>query len=86
MTEMTKQEATLWARGADSVGGDLMLRNKVVATYRNGVFALTDDGVAELDVEEVEVVEIKTPTKKSSGKKAVGHEPAAVEFDETPLE
>lgn len=81
MAEMTKQEATLWARGADPVGGDLMLRNKIVGTYRNGVFALTEDGLAELEVDEIEVVEVKAAPKKASKKSE-----APAVSDEAPLD
>jgi hypothetical protein len=83
MSDMTKQEAALWGRGADSVGGDLMLRNKVVGTYRNGVFALTDDGVAELEIEEVEAVEVKPRAKAPRSQKPTTESPGV---GETPLD
>ena len=93
MSEMTKEEATLWARGADSVGGELMLRNKVMATYRNGVFALTDAGVAELEVEEVEAVEVKAKPAAKSPKAPkppktpeVGGATDGLDLDENPLD
>lgn len=60
----------LIARGAQCVTGDLILRNKVVGFYRNGVFNITDDGEKELQVVEVAATEVRT-------QKAVEATPAA---------
>jgi hypothetical protein len=40
-------------RGAIAVGGDLILRHKVMGQFRNGDFFVSEDGLLELDVEEV---------------------------------
>lgn len=65
------------ARGADSVGGDLILRNKSMGTTRNGVFVISADGEAELAIEEAVV---KTPAKAAKTKIKIENpvaEPAA---------
>lgn len=59
----------LLERGAQCVGGDLVLRHKTVGRFRNGDFFVTEDGMAELDVLEVAAVEVKEP-KKPRAKKA----------------
>lgn len=66
------------ARGAECVAGSIILRNKVMANLRNGDSVLTEDGLAELEVEEVvvkEPVKAKPAAKKAA--KAVEPEPAA---------
>lgn len=56
----------LLSRGAQSVGGDLILRNKAVGKSRNGVFTLTADGEAELEIEEVVAKPVKTEKPKAA--------------------
>lgn len=43
----------LLERGAQAVGGDLILRHKVMGSFRNGDFYCSEDGLLELEVEEV---------------------------------
>lgn len=72
-------EKELVARGAQCVTGDLILRNTVVGRYRNGVFAITPEGEAELDVLEVvakEAAPAKPKSEPKSKPKAVA-KPAA---------
>lgn len=40
-------------RGAQAVGGDLILRHKLVGQFRNGDFYATEEGLLELEIEEV---------------------------------
>jgi hypothetical protein len=47
------QEKELIARGAECVTGDLMIGQKVVGHYNNGVFVITPDGEAELQITDV---------------------------------
>lgn len=42
-------EQKLLALGAECVGGDLILRHKVLGRFRNGDLYLTDDGKAVLE-------------------------------------
>lgn len=62
----------LLERGAQAVGGDLILRHKVVGQFRNGDFFVTEDGLLELDTVEVVAKEVKAP----KAKKAVAAETA----------
>lgn len=57
----------LLAKGAQVVGGDLILRHKVMGQFRHGDFFVTPEGMEELEILDVEVKETK-PTK---AKKAV---------------
>jgi hypothetical protein len=72
---MSSELQALLDRGADSVGGDLMLNQKVVGHLRGGEFIVTPDGAAELAVEDVAFVEVVATevlpvTAKKPGKKA----------------
>lgn len=64
-------------RGAQAVGGDLILRHKVVGQFRNGDFFVTEDGLLELDTVEVVAKEVKAP----KGKKAAAEAPAETATD-----
>ena len=68
----------LLEKGAQVVGGELILRHKTMGRFRNGDFILTEDGLEELEV--IDVVEVKEP-KKPRAKKA--EEPAAPTDDVT---
>ncbi len=59
----------LLALGAYSCCGDLMWKNKVLATLRDGEMHLTDEGKAVLAAD-IEDVVIKSETKKPRAKKA----------------
>lgn len=76
MTNLDK----LLARGAQIVGGDLILRHKVMGQFRNGDFFVTEEGLLELDVVEVVAVEVKEKPAAKKAKKAV----EAEEVQETP--
>ena len=56
----------LLERGAQIVGGDLILRHKVVGQFRNGDFFVTEDGLLELDTVEVVAKEVKAPKPKKA--------------------
>lgn len=71
----------LLERGAQAVGGDLILRHKVVGQFRNGDFFVTEDGLLELEV--VEVADVKE-VKKPRAKKA--DEPAAPAAEDVTIE
>lgn len=43
----------LLERGAVAVGGDLILKNKLMGQFRNGDFYATEEGLLELEVEDV---------------------------------
>ena len=49
----------LLAKGAQIVGGDLILRHQVVGMFRYDDFILTPEGQAELEIIDVEVKETK---------------------------
>ena len=71
----------LLERGAQAVGGDLILRHKVVGQFRNGDFFVTEDGLLELEVVEVaDVKEVKKPRAKKSD------EPAAPAAEDVTIE
>jgi hypothetical protein len=53
----------LLAKGAQVVGGDLILRHKTMGRFRNGDFLITPDGVDELQVIDVAVEEAVKPAK-----------------------
>jgi hypothetical protein len=62
----------LLEKGAQVVGGDLILRHKVMGQFRNGDFFVTPEGMAELDIIDVVVAqdvtvvkEVKKTTKKT---------------------
>jgi hypothetical protein len=63
------------ARGAECVGGDLILKNKTLGRFRDGEFQITDEGRAELDVEEVEFKEVVEPAPKPKRLKKADVEP-----------
>lgn len=58
----------LLAKGAQIVGGDLILRHQVLGMFRHDDFILTPEGEAELEVTDVEVKEVK-PAKAARAKK-----------------
>ena len=68
----------LLERGAQVVGGDLILRHKVMGQFRNGDFYATEDGLLELEVEEVVV--------KPKRKKAEDAAPEAPAADDVTIE
>lgn len=68
----------LLERGAQVVGGDLILRHKVVGNFRNGDFYATEEGLLELETVEVVVKEVKP-----KGKKAAAEAPETPEGDVT---
>jgi hypothetical protein len=62
----------LLEKGAQVVGGDLILRHKVMGQFRNGDFFVTPEGMEELDIIDVVVAkdvtvvkEVKKTTKKA---------------------
>lgn len=54
----------LLAKGAQIVGGDLILRHQVVGMFRYDDFILTPEGEAELEIDDVVVKEVKKPRAK----------------------
>lgn len=54
----------LLAKGAQIVGGDLILRHQVVGMFRYDDFILTPEGEAELEITDVVVKEVKKPRAK----------------------
>lgn len=54
----------LLAKGAQIVGGDLILRHQVVGMFRYGDLIITPEGEAELEIVDVEVKETKKPRAK----------------------
>lgn len=73
-------------RGAQSVAGNLLLRNKIVGLYNNGDFSITEDGLSELEVVDVEAKPVKpaAPPKapKAPSKKAAVDEALPAHSDE----
>ena len=61
----------LSAMGADVVGGDLLLKHKVLGRFRDGDLQLTEEGLKMLEIDDVVVKEDK-PKRKA---KAVEAEP-----------
>lgn len=55
----------LVAKGAYSCGGELLFKNKVMGTLRNGEFFISDEGKAELEVMDVDAKEAKPRAKKA---------------------
>jgi hypothetical protein len=53
-------------RGADCVAGSIILRGKTMANVRNGDLILTEDGLAELEVDEVPVRMTPKPAAKTA--------------------
>ena len=66
---MSNQLDQLMARGAQCSAGDIVLRNVSMGRLKNGVFAITPEGEAELGVLEVEAVEVAPKATKSRKKK-----------------
>ena len=62
----------LIAVGAQVVGGDLIWKHKVLGHFRDGDFALTEEGkkVLDQDIEDVEVKETKPKAKKANPAKS----------------
>ncbi len=54
----------LLAKGAYSAAGDIIFKNKSLGQMRNGVFAINEAGLAELEIEDVEVKEVKPRAKR----------------------
>ena len=54
----------LIAKGAYSAAGDIIFKNKVLGQMRNGAFVINDAGLAELEIEDVEVKEVKPRAKR----------------------
>lgn len=75
----TNPEKVFLERGAECVGGDLMLHRKVVGFYRDGSFIVTDAGREELNIEDAVVIE--KPARKARNKK-LGVEDGAQASDE----
>ena len=74
----------LLEKGAQIVGGDLILRHQVVGMFRHGDLIITPEGEAELEIVDVEVKE----TKKSRAKKVDSQITDAVTTtsDDVPIE
>lgn len=54
----------LVAQGAQVVAGDVILKNKLVGTLRNGEFYPTAHGIEQADVEDAVIkTEVKKPAK-----------------------
>ena len=66
----------LLALGAESVAGDLLWKHKVMGTSRNGVFQVTPEGLAALEIVDVEVKVIE-PKPKKTKKVEAAEAPAA---------
>lgn len=62
-TTMSNLEKLL-AKGAYSAAGDIIFKNKSLGQMRNGVFAINEAGLAELEIEDVEVKEVKPRAKR----------------------
>lgn len=56
----------LLAKGAQIVGGDLILRHQVVGMFRYDDFIITPEGEAELEIIDVVVKEEKKPRAKKA--------------------
>ena len=69
----------LVAKGAYSCGGELLFKNKVMGRLRNGEFFVTEEGLAELEVSDVEVREVK-PRSPKKVKEAAAEAAGAVEI------
>lgn len=54
----------LVAKGAYSCGGELLFKNKVMGRLRDGEFYISPEGLAELEVSDVEVKEVKPRSPK----------------------
>lgn len=66
---MTNLEKLL-ARGAECCGGDLIFKHKTLGRFRDGDLILTEDGLAELEVDEVVVKAVAPrPVAKKAAKK-----------------
>lgn len=61
----------LVAKGAYSCGGVLLFKNKIMGRLRSGEFFISEEGLAELEVSDVEVREVKPRTKKVKAEAAV---------------
>ena len=61
----------LIAKGAYSVAGELVFKNKVMGKLRDGEFFVSDDGMAELQIEDVEPKEVKPRAKKAKADEVV---------------
>lgn len=76
------QDKELIKRGAECVAGNLIMNRKLMGEYKNGVFVITDAGIAELEVVEVQVkvekpkAEPKVETKQKAKPKEKEPEPA----------
>lgn len=55
-------------RGAECVAGSIILRGKTLANMRNGDVVLTEDGLAELEIEEVVARPAKVAEPKPAAK------------------
>lgn len=69
----------LLAKGAQIVGGDLILRHQVVGMFRYDDFILTPEGEAELEVTDVEVKEVKKPRAKKAESEATPTDDVTIE-------
>ncbi len=61
----------LLALGAQVVGGDVIWKHKVLGRLRNGVFDITEDGLAAAQVEDVEFKEVAARPARKKATKAV---------------
>lgn len=83
---MTDPVQKMLDMGADSVAGDVIFKNKVLGTSRNGVFSITPEGEAFLAIDDVEVKQEvpkaaaePKPAKASKAKKVEAPVAAPVE-------
>jgi len=66
---MSDNVSIFLARGAECVGGSLILKNKTLGNFRNGEILITDEGRAELEIEEIEFKEVVEAPKPKKPKK-----------------
>lgn len=66
-------------KGAQVVGGDLILRHQLVGQFRHGEFILTPEGQAELEIVDIEVKEVKKPRAKKAEEIAASTDDVTIE-------
>ena len=75
----------LTAMGADVVGGDLILKHKVLGHFRNGDLHLTEEGQKMVAVDDV-VAKEDAPAAKPAAKSAPRRRTAAAAVETQPVE
>lgn len=66
-------------KGAQVVGGDLILRHQLMGQFRHGEFILTPEGQAELEIVDIEVKEVKKPRAKKAEEIAASTDDVTIE-------